>query len=45
MIFYHILWAIYHFLHGKSFLGTPQEIDKILLIQLEAGQIWTICAS
>jgi hypothetical protein len=27
------------FLHGKSFLDTPQEIDKILPIQLEAGQI------
>jgi hypothetical protein len=27
------------FLHGKFFLGTPQEIDKILSIQLEVGQI------
>jgi hypothetical protein len=27
------------FFHGKSFLGTPQEIDKIMSIQLEAGQI------
>jgi hypothetical protein len=26
-------------LHEKSFLDTPQEIDKILPIQLEAGQI------
>jgi hypothetical protein len=24
---------------GKSFIATPQEIDKYLLIQLEAGQI------
>jgi hypothetical protein len=24
-------------LHGKSFLDNPQEIDKILPIQLEAG--------
>jgi hypothetical protein len=26
-------------LHGKNFLDTPQEIDKILPIQQEAGQI------
>jgi hypothetical protein len=26
-------------LHGKSFLSTPQEINKYLPIQLEAGQI------
>jgi hypothetical protein len=32
-------------LHGKSFLDTPQEIDKILPIQLEADQIWTTSAS
>jgi hypothetical protein len=32
-------------LHGKSFLDTPQEIDKIMPIQLEAGQIWTTGAS
>jgi hypothetical protein len=25
-------------LHGKSFIATPQEIDKYLPIQLEAGQ-------
>jgi hypothetical protein len=25
--------------HGKSFIATPQEIDKYLSIQLEAGQI------
>jgi hypothetical protein len=25
--------------HGKSFISTPQEIDKYLPIQLEAGQI------
>jgi hypothetical protein len=28
-------------LYGKSFIATPKEIDKYLLIQLEAGQIWT----
>jgi hypothetical protein len=33
------LCTIYHFVHGKSFLGTPQEIDKIRSIQVEAGQI------
>jgi hypothetical protein len=26
-------------LHGKGFIATPQEIDKYLPIQLEAGQI------
>jgi hypothetical protein len=26
-------------LHGKSCIATPQEIDKYLPIQLEAGQI------
>jgi hypothetical protein len=26
-------------LHGKSFIATPQEIEKYLPIQLEAGQI------
>jgi hypothetical protein len=33
------------FLHEKSYLDTPQEIDKILPIQQEAGQIWTTGAS
>jgi hypothetical protein len=33
------------FLHEKSFLDTPQEIDKILPIQQEASQIWTTGAS
>jgi hypothetical protein len=32
-------------LHGNSYLDTPQEIDKILPIQQEAGQIWTTGAS
>jgi hypothetical protein len=32
-------------LHGKGFIATPQEIDKYLSIQLEAGQIWPIGAS
>jgi hypothetical protein len=27
------------FLHGKGFIATPQKIDKILPIRLEAGQI------
>jgi hypothetical protein len=29
------------FLYEKSFIVTPQEIDKYLSIQLEAGQILT----
>jgi hypothetical protein len=29
------------YLRGKSFIATPQEIDKYLPIQLEAVQIWT----
>jgi hypothetical protein len=33
------------FLHERSFIATPQEIDKYLPIQLEAGQIWTTVAS
>jgi hypothetical protein len=39
IILYHILCIIHHFLHGNSYLDTPQEIDKILPIQQEAGQI------
>jgi hypothetical protein len=27
------------YLHGKKILATPKEIDKYMLIQMEAGQI------
>jgi hypothetical protein len=32
-------------LHENSFIVTPQKLDKILPIRLEAGQIWTTGAS
>jgi hypothetical protein len=32
-------------LHEEGFIATPQEIDKYLPIQLEAGQNWTTGAS
>jgi hypothetical protein len=32
-------------LHGNSFIATPRKLDEILPIQLEAGHIWTTCAS
>jgi hypothetical protein len=39
-LYYTIFYAQFTIcLHGKSFLHTPQGIDKILPIQLEAGQI------
>jgi hypothetical protein len=39
-LYYNIFHAQFTIcLHEKSFLDTPQEIDKILLIQQEAGQI------
>jgi hypothetical protein len=38
-ILYHILCTINQLFAWKSFLSTPQEIDKYLSIQLEAGQI------
>jgi hypothetical protein len=38
--YYTILYAeLTSCLDGKSFIATPQEIDKYLPIQLEAGQI------
>jgi hypothetical protein len=39
IILYHILCIIHHLFAWKSYLDTPQEIDKILPIQQEAGQI------
>jgi hypothetical protein len=43
--YYTIFYAQFTiYLHGKIFLDTPQEIDKYLSIQLEAGQIWSTSA-
>jgi hypothetical protein len=40
--YYIIFYAqLTSFFNGKYFIATPQEIDKYLSIQLEAGQIWT----
>jgi hypothetical protein len=38
-LLYHILCTIHKLFAWESFIDTPQEIDKILSIQLEAGQI------